>query len=285
MSDSEPLQPPARSPAPRLWSAVAVGGLLLLVTGCGGDDVGAPEVPADSDAIVIQFSTRGGGLPDPSPPGKFLAAVPEITAYGDGRVVLVTGMDGQLPALSEATVTRSDLADLLTDARTAGLLTADEPDTGEDVMAEQLFDFATTQVILGEATSTHEFSIYALGYEDAVRGLSDEQRRARAAVIDMRARLRALAEENASEYSPYELAAYVFPGALGAPDPGSDPTPWPLGSLAQGGEPVGEDWRCFHIAGFHPVVDTLAAARRATSSTWLSAEQEWTVFHPSAPPP
>lgn len=278
MSECKPVQLPVRSPVLRLWSAIAVGGLLL-VAGCRSDDIGSPEMPADRDAIVIQFSTRGGGLPDPSLPGKILAAVPEITAYGDGRVVLVTGKDGQLPALSQASVTRSDLADLLTDAQAAGLLTAEEPDTGEDVVAQQLFDFPSTEVILAEATSTHEFSIYALSAEGEVRGLSDEQRKARAAAADIESRLHAMVEKNAGEYAPYELAAYVSPRAQSGPsDPAEDPTLWPLGSLARGGEPVGEGWRCFHIAGFHPVVDTVAAARRAPSSTWLSADQEWTVF-------
>ncbi|MGH9246344.1 MAG: hypothetical protein ACRD29_18930 [Acidimicrobiales bacterium] len=229
------------------------------------------EVPDGRDAIVAQFST-GGGIAGPCCP---FWDVPEMTAYGDGRVVFVEGTVGQVPGMREARISRSDLADLLADAQAAGLLTPEGPDTGAPCC-----DLGYTRLILGEGTTTHELSIMGLGFEHVDDDLSDEQRRTRQAVTDLRARLRSIAEDSdrVGGYAPEELAVLVLPGSRA---PGVEPTPWPLDhSLADGGNPAGHEGRCLHVTN----LDTgaaravLAAARQATSATWSSAGQEWTVL-------
>ncbi|MGH9186468.1 MAG: hypothetical protein ACRD0U_11730 [Acidimicrobiales bacterium] len=227
-----------------------------------------PQLPAGSEAIAIQYTT-GGGITGPC---CSLWDVPEITAYGDGRVVFVEGTVGQVPGMRQATVPRADLIDLLGQAGNEGLLEAGGPDTGP-----LCCDLAYTRVILAE---TYEFSVMGLGFEHEGDDLSGKERQARRAVARLRDQLRALANDSAEygAYAPDELAVLVFPGSGRA---GAEPTPWPLvRSLADGGIPTGNDGRCLHITNLDGTEDAravLAAGRRSTGSSWSSAGQEWEV--------
>jgi hypothetical protein len=247
----------------------AAAAAVVVVTACGYDSPSTPppDVPEGSEAVVIQFST-GGGLAGPCcDPWE----VPDITAYGDGRVV-VEGTAGQVPELRQATVSRSDLAELLAGAREAGLLEEQPPDTGT-----LCCDLGYTDVVIADAATTHEFEIVGLGHEDNINSdLSDEQVRARQALSDLRDQLVALTEQSGTgRYTPVELAIYVSASTTD----GSEPAHWPLDqTLAEAGSSTDDDGGCLLLTDERDIAAVAAAADVNPSHVWSSAGQEWSVF-------
>jgi hypothetical protein len=245
---------------------------VICVAGCG--NAGAPrsqpmpptttqaDFPTGGDEIAIQFSS-GGGI---SGPCCAPSETPDITLYGDGRVVFTEDTDGVLPGMRQATLDRADVTELLNHAQTAGLY--GKPDTGSPCC-----DLGYTRVILGRAGTTYEFSVMGLGQE--VGDLTDEQRRTRDNVATLRKQLIDLANSSDANggYGPTELAVYVRPANA---DDTAAPTPWPLGSLAEGGTPTALDGRCLHITDGTGAV--VAAARDAKTNNWSSAGHTWWVI-------
>ena len=184
-----------------------------------------PEIPTEPDTVVLQFTT-GGGIAGPCCDRW---VVPEMTVYGDGRVVIADGGAGPVPAVRQATVDPADLADLVADAAEADLLDEPAPPTGT-----LCCDLSETVVVLTDATATHDLSVVGLGAEDnANADLTDDERAAREAIIDLRRQLEGLAEAGAGQ-GPYvadELAVYVFAARSGRTSsprrPGRSTTRWP----------------------------------------------------------
>lgn len=249
----------------------------VLAAGCGEpapDDGDRPGLPEGTDAIVIQFDTRDTDPPAPPVLQARLSAVPEVTAYASGRVVVASGHTGQLSQLREVMVARSELAGLLAQADDAGLLTGDLPDTGDPVRTHP----AVTLVRLGTADATYEFAVFDLG-SDFPGDLSIEQVRTRDAVARLRSRLLALVGNGTEPYVPDGLAVYVLLSGPPAPGPAAA---WPLDRVPdQGGEvvPGVDGWRCLHLTGEEEVAAVTDAARAAqgTSTTWSSAGRAWTL--------
>jgi len=243
--------------------------ILLAVIGfglvaCGGDDDDdttspppeVPDVPDDADAVVAQF-TSGGGIAGPCCDPWVM---PELTVYGDGRVVVAGD-----PA-REAQVRPADVAALLADAAESGLLDDDPPDTGT-----LCCDLGDTIIVLTDVKATHQMSIIGLGAEgNANAELTTEQRAVRQAALDLRSGLDELVQESdeVRDYAPKELAAYVFPGEAG---PGVEVPPWPLeGSLAEG---------CTHVTtGADTVLADAEARDDDAGTTWTSAGRPWRVI-------
>jgi hypothetical protein len=239
---------------------------------CGNNSppVQPPDPPAGPDAIAIQFTTGGGFTGPCCDPWR----MPDITAYGDGRVVLARPGAGQVPDISQATIGRTDLSQLLAGAREAGLLEPQPPDTGP-----LCCDLAYTDVVVADAVATNEFEVIGLGVEDEVRGeLSDGQVRARRAIAELLAKLIGLAEQDPARggHTSAELAVYVFPTSAVAD---GEVTAWPLDrSLAEGGSPVARDGRCLHLNDANEVSLVIAAARDSAGPVWSNSGRQWTVF-------
>jgi hypothetical protein len=236
-----------------------------------------PEIPEDGDTVVVQFSS-GGGIAGPCCDRW---VVPEMTAYGDGRVVIAEGGAGPVPTLHQATVDPTDIADLFAGAAEAGLLDDPAPATGT-----LCCDMSETDVVLTDATATHEVSVVGLGAEDdANTDLTDDERAVREAIIDLRRQLEGLAEagDAPGPYVADELAVYVFAGEVG---PDVEPPPaWPLDDpLAQGGTPIDSGGRCFTLTTGSDTVLAAAAAREAggavgdATTLWTSAGRTWHVI-------
>ena len=104
----------------RGWRIVALHLVTVAaVAACAGSEdpsVDPTAIPSGQEAIVVQFQT-GGGLAGPCCEPW---AVPDITAYGDGRVVVRGPNVGRVPGLRQATISEADLAQLLADARGGG---------------------------------------------------------------------------------------------------------------------------------------------------------------------
>jgi hypothetical protein len=180
-----------------------------------------------------------------------------------------------VPSVREATVSRAELTDLFADAADAGLLDDPAPDTGGPICC----DMGDTNVVLTDATTIHELSASGLEAEDSAN-LTAAQRDVRQAIIDLRSRLETLAEESDDEYTPAELAVYVFEGGAA---PGVEPPPWPLDDpLAEGGTPIEPDGRCLHITTDSDTVWAAVQDRdrspQAASTIWRSAGRTWHVI-------
>ena len=139
------------------------------------------QLPEDGDTIVAQFTT-GGGLTGPCcPPGT----IPEVTAYADGRIVVADPDTGT----RQVTADPGAIADLLGDARNAGLLGDVVPDTGT-----LCCDLAYTEVVLADRTATQQLEVVGLDDEfNDSPDLTPQQRAVRQALNDLRDGLEALA--------------------------------------------------------------------------------------------
>lgn len=235
-------------------SMILLAAIGLGLVACGGDDDDMSS-PENSDAVVAQFSS-GGGIAGPCCDPW---VVPELTVYGDGRVLVI----GDSGGLRQAKVSPTDVAALLADAAEAGLLDQPTPDTGT-----LCCDLGDTVVALTDAKGTHRFSVVGLGGEEnANADLTAGQRAVRQAIVDLRSGLDRLVRESndVGDYAPEELAAYVSPADDAGP--GVETPPWPLpGSLAEG---------CLHITtGVDKVLDAGADA----PTTWSSAGRTWRVI-------
>jgi len=248
---------------------VAAAASVVLVGGCADDDSGTAVTTTTTPAaptLVIQVSTSAIG----GPGGPVAEDLPELTAYDDGRVVFWGdfGFDGQVPRMFEATVPRSELDTLLSEARDAGLLDDPPPDTGEGG-----FEALPTEVILSDGGATQTLVVTGLDRDDAP-ALTAEQRAARDAIRRLRDQLLALAEGAASAYTPVELAAYAArrePGARGV-------TPWPADRpLSEGEEVEGIHERCLLLTG-EAASAVLEIASEADSDRWSSGGENWIVF-------
>ncbi len=231
--------------------------------------------PTGADEIVVQVATGGGFVPFTSR----LAEVPELTIYGDGRIVMVgpTTLEfpgAALPNLQEGRLTEDEVQELLRAAERAGLLDPEPPDYGEPLVT----DLPTTVVTVGAGGDEHRVAVYALDYPDDT-GLSREQRDARRRLRDFVRGIDADAVDR--RYRPEAMAVLVRPGS---PATGQE---WPLGDLAGAGDPYGDSdplTRCLVVSGAD--LDTvLAAAEQATADTrWASGGNAYAlVFRPLLP--
>jgi len=262
-SQSEVVQPTSRGLRIIVLHLVTAAAVAACA-GSEGPSADPHAFPADPEAIVVQFQP-GGGLAGPCCEPW---AVPDITAYGDGRVVVRGPNVGRLPGLRQATIDEADLAQLLADARGAGLLGPEPVDPGVVCC-----DMAYTSVVIADAATAQEFVVMGLDAPD--RDLTQRQIRTRQAISDLRARLFALAERDAggSEYVPDELVAYVRAPLADA----ANATPWPL-EEPRLDAPIGDDPRCFHIAAGDDVGTLVRAAQQSPGDNWTADGREWTVL-------
>jgi len=243
---------------------LVIAAAVAACAGSEGPSADPPAFPVGPEAIVFQFQT-GGGLAGPCCEPW---AVPDITAYGDGRVVVRGPNVGRVPGLRQATISETDLAQLVADARVAGLLGPEPVDVGVVCC-----DMSYTNVVIADAAMAQEFVVMGLGALG--RDLTQDQIRTRQAISDLWARLFALAGQDAggSEYGPDELVAYVRAPFAGA----ADATPWPLDEPRLEA-PNGNNPRCLHIAAGDDVGTLLRAAQRNPGDNWTIDGREWTVF-------
>jgi hypothetical protein len=243
--------------------------------------------PTGADEIVVQIATGGGFVPFTSR----LAEVPEVTVYGDGRIVMVgpTTLEfpgAALPNLQEGRLTEDEVQELLRAAERAGLLDPEPPQYGEPLVT----DLPTTVVTVAAGGDEHRVAVYALDYQDDT-GLSREHRDARRRLRDLVRGIDADAVDR--RYRPEAMAVFVRPGDAqdDADSTGARPPPavqeWPLGDLAGAGDPYGDSdplTRCLVVSSAD--LDTvLAAAEQATAETrWASGGNAYAlVFRPLLP--
>jgi Family of unknown function (DUF6174) len=224
------------------------------------------------DEVVIQITT-GGGI---SGPCCSFWDLPEVTVYGDGTAVVVEAGGGQLPAITTATLDWRDVVEVFATAEQAGVF-----GTGVDPGAV-CCDMAYTRFVIAAADDGFadvELEVSGLGLEPGGSELTAEQRRLRAALVEVRERLVELvaeAQEHAA-YVPQDLAVLVAPPR---DEPASEPPPWPLEEPLADGLLVGPGHlRCVSVTGEDVLVvlDAFADAD-AESNVWMSDGEPWSVF-------
>ena len=158
------------------WTRRVVAGALGLATTMAAvAPAGASDPrPTGSTDVVLRVSTGGGYVPEQ----VRLSDVPELTVYGDGRMVVLgpTTLEypgPALPNLRELRLTPEGIDRVVRLATAAGLLSGKEPDYG----SPQVTDNPTTAVTVNARGKEVQVSAYALGFDDA--SLTDTQARNR----------------------------------------------------------------------------------------------------------
>jgi hypothetical protein len=254
-----------------------IAGIALLLAACGGS-VGETDgvktvthaLPTAADAVVFRVDTRGGF----TSADYQLSIVPQLTAFGDGRVVVTGPTTEQYPphALPNLLTGRFSQDEMLRLSERAFSLGLFQPRTyGHPGIS----DAPTTTVTIGVG-GRHEQSAYALDFDSGdTPGLTEAQRDARHRLSTFVQEITDSASRVATEpYVPTAVAVFVRPATATADGSGVTPgqADWPLGDLATIGAPMANlgDYRCAVLTG-DDARTALAAAADATSITrWRS---------------
>lgn len=224
--------------------------------------------PTGANELVLREDTDGGFVA----PGWILSHVPQISIYGDGRVItegaqIAIYPGPALPSLVVSRVSEAGLQKILASAAEAGLL-------GEDASYPYpgIMDAGTTTFVVNAGGVTHTVSAYALGLGEDPSVLPPTEAAARADLAAFSAKLGDLREWLGSDVvsveTPYVFDAiriYAQEAKPVAQDSGLTPTvvDWPLATpLASFGTPfrptMEPPMRCGVVTG-----DDLATLRPA----------------------
>ena len=268
-------------PSPKR-TAAALAVVALLTAACGrlnddGPGSGEDRIthPTGANNLVIRIDVGGGFVPVE----YNLAAIPGVSIYGDGRMI-VTGPVIEIypgPALPNLQVTQLSedaLQAILRAADDAGLL-----DGNASYDYPCVTDLPTTTFTVVAEGRTNVVTAYALGLDDgagACEGVDSDARAALAAFQSRFGDLRNLVPEGSigaeEPYVPTEMRVFVLP-YRGEPELPQQPVEWPVtGPLDSFGAPtdVPEGSRCGVVSG-EDLTGLLAAATSANQLTpWTS---------------
>ena len=189
----------------KLLLTAALGAVLLL-TGCRSTSV-VPHVPVDTDQVVFQVDTAGGFVPRI----EAEAHVPELTVFGNGRVLYVRQDQDGVRRVVETRLPETKLRELLDLAvrSMAGLK--------ESYEWEGVADASTTRFALLTAEGTQNVSVYAFDLDPDQRARDQTVMNKLRAV---RAAFTAALPDQAPVYRPESvqlIAEMVPPGEYDAP--------------------------------------------------------------------
>ena len=248
---------------------LAIGGPAALSAGAGASP------PTGTTDVVLRVFTGGGYVPEQ----VRLRELPELTVYGDGRMIVAgpTTLEypgPALPNLRELRLTPGGMARIVRLARTAGLFGAREPDYGTPPVT----DHPSTTVTVDAGGAEVRVSVYALGFDDD--RLTDRQQENRARLQRLIARAerpprRFVVDGSRALFEPGALDVNVAPVDTSPAPPGR---PWPLGSLvAARAAAFDASSVCFTVMD-DDAATLVAAARDARADTvWESDGRAYEV--------
>ncbi|WP_432835388.1 hypothetical protein [Dactylosporangium sp. CA-092794] len=262
-------------------AAAALAGLAGCASPAG---VAQPEVSFAPADLVLQVRSSGGFVPVE----LTVTALPELSVYGDGRVITTGPVPAiypgpALPNVQVQHIARADVQALARRARQAGV------GGGADLGIPSVADAPSTRITVRTAEGVAVTDAPALGIGDGT-GLTDAQRAARRRLEDLVTALRDLpktlgdgAIDRPVAYEPALIAAVARPWAPASDGLPADPPPiaWPGPALPGPAVPDRPGVACL-TAEAAPV---LSAAKGANSRTpWTSGDQRWAVeFRPLLP--
>ncbi len=237
-------------------------------------------LPAGSDDVVLRLFV-GANQPDPLP---IVAAFPELTLYGDGRL-LVVDRDGPrsiLPALTKVQVSPAGMQRLVAEADARGAL-----DPLERYGTTNLADGDSTRFTVDSGDVQAQLSVYDLGGERFAEDvLTPEQIDARRQLVELRDALRdfrgLLGDEILSEeaYAPEAVAVI----GIQRGDTGTTDFPFDLGVTGERLESRVEAVQCQVVTGSE--LDELRALLEPVdgATDWRIGGRGWDlVFRPLLP--
>lgn len=267
--------------------------LLLLIAGCAAESPGGTSGGSSGgaasygpDELVLRVDVSGGLLPV----AMTVTDVPDVSVYGDGRVVT----DGPRieiypgPALPNVQLQRISTADV---AKLADLAVDAGVGRHADLGMPNVADAPTTHIMVRTAAGEQVTDAPALGI--AEDSLSAAQRAARqrlqrlvAALTDLRSTLGATVPEPVA-FPAAGVAAVAEPWTGSGGDQGLDqqqPVAWPGPALP--GEAVADrpGVHCVSATGEEGQRILAAAGKANTRTPWSSAGSSWQVsFRPFLP--
>jgi len=244
--------------------------------------------PTGPDELILRIETGGGFVPVE----YNLRAVPGISLYGDGRLVVEGPIPEiypgpALPNLQVQQLTEEAVQAILAEAERAGLLGADASFDYPCVT-----DLPTTTFTVTTDGVTHTVSAYALGFEIDMGGdCQDVDVDARAKLLEFSTAMGALdgwlpagSIGESSEYEPTEMRVYVTT-YRGDPELEQMIVQWPLAeSLKRFGEADPNlDLRCGVVSGAD-LKTLLPLAKQANELTpWSDGDERGLIFRPLLP--
>ena len=279
-----------------IMAAVAVA--VLALAACGDDDNGDVSTtdgptdgptddnggggdlsyPTGADDLVLQVTN----VNVTTAPGSEIGTVPFFSLYGDGRVITVGPTTQEfpgaaLPNLVQGTISTEDVEAILSDADAAGLLDG-EPDLGDVGLAGG----STTIITINAGGEERRIDAYAVDAGDSEDELTDEQEAARERVSEFVSSLNGDTAD--AEYQADAVGVFVQSPFDSGDE--AEEIDWPLGDLADAGEPIEStsDIRCVVFTGddAQTVLDAAAAARE--NAVWLSEGEPYSLtFRPLLP--
>jgi hypothetical protein len=252
-------------------------------TPAAGSPAGTPESTTakgpGADDLVLRTETYGGFVA----PDLVLGRFPQISVYGDGRVISQGPVPAifpgpALPNVQQSTITPELVRQLVRDGLAAGVR------NGSDLGQPSVADAPTTRVTVVSGGSKQVVTINALSEAPSNdRRLSTEQRDTRAKVAAYVRKLAAL-PRNTTAYQPTAVAVFAAPWAKPASGPVPEAKAWPGPALPGTDVDPASKAGCVAVTGAQ-TPKVLAAAKGANALTpWTTATGKWKiVFRPLLP--
>jgi hypothetical protein len=256
-------------------------------TGSTGS-AGAPESTTakgpGADDLVLRTETYGGFVA----PGLVLGRFPQLSVYGDGRVISEGPVPSiypgpALPNLQVSRITPEFLQSLVKDGLAAGVR------NGADLGQPGVADAPTTRVTVATANGKQVVTINALSETPSNdRRLSTAQRDARVKIAAYVKKLNALPTRagapRPTAYEPTSVVVFASPWAKPANGPVPPAKAWPGPALPGTDIDSATKAGCVAVTG-DQTAKVLAAAKNANALTpWTTGSGKWRiVFRPLLP--
>jgi len=245
----------------------------------GTPESAAAKSPAAND-LVLRTETYGGFVA----PDMVLGRFPQISVYGDGRVISEGPVPAiypgpALPNIQVSTITPELVRQLVKEGLAAGVR------NGSDLGQPGVADAPSTRVTVVTAGGKQVVTINALSQAPSNdRRLTADQRDARARIAAYVKKLGALPSQHATAYQPTSLVVFAAPWTKPANGPIAPAKAWPGPVLPGTDVDPATKAGCVAVTG-DQTPKVLAAARSANSETpWTTGESKWKiVFRPLLP--
>ncbi|MEV6850336.1 hypothetical protein [Actinoplanes sp. NPDC051411] len=236
------------------------------------------KTPAAND-LVLRTETYGGFVA----PDMILGRFPQISVYGDGRVISQGPVPSiypgpALPNIQVSMITPGLVRQLVQEGLSAGVR------NGSDLGQPGVADAPTTRVTVVTAAGKQVVTINALSEAPSNdRRLTADQRDARAKIAAYVKKLGAL-PKNPTAYQPIAMVVYAAPWTKPASGPVPPAKAWPGPALP--GPDIDPATRagCVAVTG-DQTARVLTAAKGANALTpWTTGSRQWRiVFRPLLP--